>query len=769
LTLYAKSGDANQGIAARTLPEHIEDCRLIFSFLKEAFPAAGEATGMGAMFWEVLEICVICHDLGKAHKEFQKLLLSKVNNWNSQRHELFSLPFVEALSDIDQDLANLVKLAVAGHHKDFATLRDKLRYYDNDSFEGLETGEDAAESFEESFKKNVDIEAALEIVKSYAIKTRPLAVKPVEGLIHVYNRTPYRKGNENYFKLLLLFGALKWCDHLGSAMVTELQKLSDVNFNFLNQKQKSLEAEGTDFYNHQKKCISIEGNLILTAPTGSGKTESAFLWLQNQLKTSGQGRVFYILPFTASINAMYERLNNAVGKENGKIGMLHGKLSDYLNNYFDDLQYSVAKKKDSIRNIKEKFKSIVTPLKVTTPFQLLKHLFGLKGYEQGIFEMTGAYLIFDEIHAYSPEVFAQIKVLLDFATKHLQAKVMIMTATMPGFLNTELEKSIGKFSTIKADKRVYQLFKRHQVILKNGLLSDNLDAIEQQLADGKKVLVVCNTVQSAQSVYNNLKGTVHEEEHVLLHGSFTGRDRAVKERKLAEGDIRLLVGTQAIEVSLDIDYDIIYTEPAPIDALIQRFGRVNRKREKDICPCVVFREHNDSDTYIYNIATVAKTVEVLEKMGNVNNGIIEEEFLQQSIDEVYPEWDKDDKKKFDEQEKYLKEALEILSPMFKNKLTEEDFYGQFDGIKILPQVNATVYENHLENFDFISAESQKVQVSKRRFAQWFANGSIKNSEFAFNKKDKINVERYLITNKKYTPELGLLADEEEPWNTTVIL
>src|SRR5690606_41956131 len=66
-----------------------------------------------------------------------------------------------------------------------------------------------------------------------------------------------------------------------------------------------------------------------------------------------------------------------------------------------------------------------------------------------------------------------------------------------------------------------------------------------------------------------------------------------------------------IEVSLDIDYDFLFTEPAPIDALIQRFGRVNRKREKGICDCIVFSDHNPEDVYIYNEVHVNKTLEVL--------------------------------------------------------------------------------------------------------------------------------------------------------------
>ncbi len=766
MTLLAKSKDEKRNIAARTLKEHIDDCLFIFDFLKEAFPKAADVSGLGQKFWDLLKTAIICHDLGKAHCEFQKLLNGEPDKWKSQRHELFSLPFVEALSNLGKEDIDILKLVVAGHHKDFEKLREALNFYESDGFGMLETIDEEVEAFDTSFKKYVGQKSALELLHQYGISVNTIIPKPIHGFVHYYNKQPYRLNNEKYFALMLLFGGLKWCDHLGSAMVTDLKILTPKSFAFLLAQQKNLQEKGLDFYSHQKKAAMINDNLILTAPTGSGKTESAFLWLQNQLQVNGQGRAFYILPFTASINAMYQRSNKAIGDE--CVGMLHGKLSEYLNNYFDELQYSTAAKKDSIQNIKEKFKSIVTPVKVATPFQLLKHLFGLKGYEQGIFEMAGAYIIFDEIHAYSPEVFAQIKALLEFSTKYLGVKVMIMTATMPTFLQEELEHSLGKFALVKADETLYKDFRRHKVVLQEGFLHDNLEEVKNSLQAGKKVLVVCNTVKAAQTVFKELRTDVEEGKALLLHGSFTGADRARIEKDLMQKEINLLVGTQAIEVSLDIDYDIIYSEPAPIDALIQRFGRVNRKREKGICECIVFKEHNSDDEYIYEPVLVGKTIQALEKIIHSNKGIIDEALLQQSINEVYDKWTTNDKKKFEDQYKYLSAALQLLAPMFKNKYTEEDFYKQFDGIKILPQINKDAFEECLNNFDFIGAESQKVQIRKGRFKGWLQSGNLKKDVFAFGKNSKLNVEYYFVTNKKYNSELGLLADEGEGWKTTEI-
>jgi len=766
MALIAKSKDLKANVPARTLKEHIDDCLAVFQYLQLAFPKAAEVSGMSESFWNILRLCIIYHDLGKAHSEFQKVLRGQPHKWDYQRHELFSIPFADSIAGLDKETVKIIKLVIAGHHKDFEVLRNCIkRYGGNNFYEDL--GIEDLQTFEAAFMHYVDVKEVSLLLLSYKITLATVKPTPVYSLVHNYNQSPFLQSNPAYFKLMLLFGGLKWCDHLGSALVERILMLEEQDFSFLFNKQKSLQAAGVDFYEHQTACKHICGNLILTAPTGSGKTESALLWLHTQINTLGQGRVFYILPFTASINAMYERLDTAMG--NDKVGMIHGKLNDYLNNYFDDLQYNVSSKRESITQLKGKFKSIVTPLKVTTPFQLLKFLFGLKGYEQGIFEMAGCYFIFDEIHAYSPDVFAQVKVLLEFATKHLQAKVMIMTATMPIFLRSELEKSIGEFHNVNASSQLYKTFKRHRVILRDGLLENALLEIISLLQLGVKVLIVCNTVKSAQTIFTQLKNYVDKDEAVLLHGSFTGIDRSRNEKKLMSGPVKLLVGTQAIEVSLDIDYDIIFTEPAPIDALIQRFGRVNRKREKGLCDCIIFRKSNEEDSHIYNMAIVANTIEALGKIMLGNESVIDEANLQTSIDYVYSGWDKSDKEAFDEKYNYLTAAIQMLSPMFKNKHTEEDFYRQFDGVKILPQCNKQLFEDYIAKSDFITAESMKVQVSKRRFVSWMKSSNLQATIFATSSGNKLSQVPYYITNKLYDRELGLLSDMDEPWyNDTII-
>lgn len=766
MVLLAKSNDGKGDQNPVSLKEHIEDCLLIFDFIRQAFPKAAEISGVGDRFWEILRIAVVCHDLGKSHIEFQNLLNKRANNWRSQRHELFSLPFVDALAEVETDIRKIIKLAVAAHHKDFDTLTTFLPFYQSiDTFGSLGI-EESQMSFQDAFAKYVRIDDVVSICWHFGVMVKDIKPGSLDSLIRVYLKSPITLGHERCLFLMLLFGCLKWCDHLGSAKIRQLSILKQEDFEVITMKKDQLKLTEYSLYAHQIECSGKEGSVILTAPTGSGKTESALLWLKNQIHHYRQGRVFYILPFTASINAMYERLNGLFGED--KVGMLHGKLSDYLNNYFDDLQYEVDRKKESIESLRSKFRSISTPIKVVTPFQLLKHLFGLKGYEQGLLEMTGSYLIFDEIHAYNPETFAQIKVLLELVTKYLDSKVMIMTATMPRYFLKEIEQSIGKFQLVSSDATLFGEFRRHQVVVKAGLLVDHLEEIKDKLLQGKKVLVVCNTVKSCQQVFEILSTVLENGKAVILHGSLSGFDRSRRERELMSEHVQLLVGTQAIEVSLDIDYDMIYTDPAPIDALIQRFGRVNRKRKKGICPCYVFDKNLDSDFYIYDSDVVANTLAALARIEKIG-GVIDESRLQESIDEVYPYWNDKDKVKFESQYSYLKDALSLLSPLRKNRFSEDDFYKQFDGVKILPQSKRGEYEQRLHELDFIGAESHKVQITKRRFAQWMSEGSLKRDMFVFAKSNKMFEQAYWVSNKRYDPELGLIADKTDPWDNAVIM
>lgn len=742
-----------------TLEKHINDGLLVISCLKNSFPSIGNYTSN--QFWKNLQLSFIFHDLGKSHIEFQKVLRNKPSKWNHHRHELFSLPFVNGLKIpvIDKYLIGLV---VAGHHKEFNALSRFLYYRysekDDDVFNSILNEE--LNTLENEFRKNINENYIKIFLKEkYNIILEDVEFLDLKKYINDYIRNPVHLNSNNFLELLLLFGAFKHCDHLASAYIDTISNLEIHNFQFLS-------SMNNNFYFHQKESSKINGNLIVVAPTGSGKTETAMLWLNNQLQIIGQGRAFYVLPFTASINAMYERLNEKIGED--KVGLIHGKLNDYINNYFNDFQYNIEEKRESIKKVREKFKNITTPLKIITPFQLIKNIYGLKNYEKGMFEWVGGYFIFDEIHAYDPKVFAQIIIILEFITKYLNSKVMIMTATLPSFLKNKIQHSIGDYTEIHASEELYHNFTRHKVHLTEGDISSNISIIIDSLNSGKKILVVCNTVKQAQLIFRELK----YENSLLFHGYFNNRDRFIKEKQIMESDLRLLIGTQSIEVSLDIDYDIIYTEPAPLDALIQRFGRVNRKRKKGICDCFIFKKRNEIDKYVYkDLGVIERTIDSIKEIILNNAGIINEIELQKYIDFVYPNYNEESQKDFEITYKLLKESINELAPLIHSDKREEDFYKQFDGVPVLPLSLEDEYKNYLDRYDFISADSLMVKIKSWQFTHWINphNDNLRKQIYIINSNDQndktIKIEYYL-TNIKYSNTFGLIKNEVIEWNSS---
>lgn len=754
-----------------SLKQHIDECLRVYESLRKAFGRL--PVGNPEHFWELVRLGIVFHDLGKSHTGFQRMLEGNPRYWYHQRHELFSTPFIDLL-DLPEEDKLLLKLIVAGHHKDFSFLFEHIQH-------GYKTGEDIFSltedgklDWQEEIQK-IDDRFIQSFLKEYQVSLKPSPLALPIQIVKDYTRKPVNTTNDNFRKLLLAAGALKQCDHLASGGIFKVNILEEKHFNFL------YETKWAPYF-HQQKASETNGNIVLTAPTGSGKTEASLMWLNKQMKENGQGRTFYILPFTASINAMFERLDEKMQGNNEIVGVVHGKLSEYIESRFGDENYSWQNEKLK-SELKDSFRALVPPLKVATPFQLLKSIFGLKGFEKGIFEMSGGYFIFDEIHAYDPEVTAQIKVLIEFATQFLNVKVCLMTATLPTFLKKEFTDAIGEHSEISADAELYQSFVRHRIKVVDGLLSEHIDDIQQRLDAGDKVLVVSNTVKQAQLIYNSLNAS----KKVLLHSAFNGIDRNKKEAELMSEEVKLLVGTQAIEVSLDIDYDVIFTEPAPLDALLQRFGRVNRHRKfipdrvwnpvrdekPDIgqfrfrppCDCIVFAERNDIDKYIYkNEEVIKRTLDALKTIQSRNSGIVSENELQFYIDQVYPNWSEKEKEDFDRVYNHLKmDVWEHLAPFIYDSHREEEFENQFDGIKVLPAILKNDYQELLEANKFIKAESLKVSITRRRFASIISKEGIHRDVLAFQlfKKEEIKEQPYYLINRHYDSQLGLQLDVEE--------
>ena len=159
----------------------------------------------------------------------------------------------------------------------------------------------------------------------------------------------------------------------------------------------------------------------------------------------------------------------------------------------------------------------------------------------------------------------------------LNGKFMIMTATLPRIYKEKLQEMGIKFEYNEFIKDT----KRHRFKITDTSMEEDIEEIKEK-SENKKVLIIVNTINKAIELYKKLKENGVEKIN-LLHSRFEQEDRNQKERNIKEfskqqDETGIWITTQIVEASLDIDFDILYTEMSTLDSLFQRFGRCYRSR-----------------------------------------------------------------------------------------------------------------------------------------------------------------------------------------------
>jgi CRISPR-associated endonuclease/helicase Cas3 len=208
------------------------------------------------------------------------------------------------------------------------------------------------------------------------------------------------------------------------------------------------------------------------------------------------------------------------------------------------------------------------------------------------------------------------------------------------------------------------------------------------------------------------------------------------------------VATQVVEVSLNIDLDTIYTDPAPLDALVQRFGRVNRACRKRIAPVHVFREPCDGQG-IYLEHLVKRTLDELEQH---EGDEIDEAAIGEWLDAIYdtPEVFDPWKKAYEQQFQLAEQMLHGLRPFGSDKKRKKDFEELFDGVEVLPARFEAQYLEHVSRSEFFEASQLFVPLSYKKCQHLRSQGKISVLE---EKNDK----RW-IAHLPYDATRGLLVD-----------
>lgn len=648
----------------------------------------------------------VLHDIGKANPLFQSNM--ERNNFDDIcRHEISSLLFINA---VPKKIRDQVALCILSHHKP----------YEGD-------GRSIVNLYNERpnilFTNHIgDINEWGKTVKEYLeyhynIKVRVPKPETCKDIIEKYVKMYFERYSDEK-GIALDRGVCMMADHLASFKTNDTERIKLLD-------TKLFKTPSTDCFDrpNEKYPLSLvksdktKDHTLVIAPCGVGKTDMVVR------RCDGTRRIFYMLPYQASINAMYQRLNANI---DSLVTLLHSALKSI--ELIDDETYDLCR-------------FFGSAVKVMTPHQMMSILFRLKGYESLLLDVRNSDIILDEIHTYDGLTRTCVLELIK-TLKTNGCRIHICSATIPTALKEEILSILDKdkVQEIQLNEEQMDSFDKHELhCVDKGFSQEIIDDVVRRYNNNEKILVVRNQKQNAIKTYIELKNAlvsngIENPNIVLLHSSFERQCRAKIENNLKHNNSvsgpYVLVSTQVVEVSLDVNFDILYTDCADIMSLVQRFGRVNRQRDHIgvIRPIYILNTF-EKDFLPYDKDIVSATYQILKEY---DGKILPQRDIQTIIDRVHP----------------------VVPIVKSSRATPFDKSGRWKSPKYTHVTNTSLSEeldidiyvgaviSKILPFDDGVSDGMMIPISK---------GDIKRLNLSYNEKYRV----YDVPPSSYNSELGL--------------
>ena len=458
------------------------------------------------------------------------------------------------------------------------------------------------------------------------------------------------------------------------------------------------------------------GLLIFEAPMGYGKTEAALSCAELMASKCKKDGLFFGMPTQATANGIFSRVLNWAEKQSEEfshsVQLQHGNAA--LNETFQKIKRGISDEENDSGVIVHSWfcnnkKSCLADFVVATIDQLLMLALKRKHVMLLHLGLSEKVVIIDEVHAYD----AYMSQYLERALQWLGAyhtPVILLSATLPAkrrmslvraYLNQKtsdeaFEKNMAyplltwtdgreimqKTLPCNTDKKTINLSKCND--------KDLVNIVQSAVNAGGCVGIIMNTVSRAQSTAKLIKTDV-TDNILLYHAQYIMSDRGSKEETLLERignnstpESRqglVVIGTQVLEQSLDIDFDLLITDICPMDLLLQRIGRLHRHSRKrpdefnqPVCYVLADEYENDNS----GSKGIYGTWLLKETFNNIPNKIVLPDDISPLVQKVYNSFDNSDEYK--SYRNKINISIRNAGPLLLKKPTCKSINGLLNGM-----------------------------------------------------------------------------------------
>lgn len=583
----------------------------------------------------VIEILGLCHDFGKASSYFQKYLEGKYNG-DLKKHGEISAYFTYYMLPERWKLIGFI--CVKRHHGNIDI--------ENNSFFATEN-EEVLKEISKDIKSNIEelkLIYKCDLEKFFSKMGDGTLIKEVKLAFIKRTSTMKRKTikeqQQEFMLLQYLWSLLLTGDKtqlITGKTFKNIQGLSErFTLNYKNNIRKSLieripDIEKSLLFNIREEIydstissinsldIEKDRKLSINVPTGTGKTiavyGAAFRLSERLIEEKGiVPNIIYNIPFMSVIDQNYDVLEEILTANEVDIStdliLKYHSMSPIEYKDYEEKEY----KNYDARFLVENWQSTV----ITTTFvQLFNSIFksGVNSIVHRFHKLAGSIVILDEVQAVPTKYYPIIEDLFNILCDNFNCYIITVTATKPLFLEGK-ELVINNHIIFKEMNRIIFENNTHIPLYLNEFKEVVLDDIKHN--NDKSILIILNTVKSTLDVFDYLKAELGESRKIIyLSTEIIPKVRLeiIKEIKDSK-DKYILISTQLIEAGVDLDFDIVYRDIAPMDCINQSAGRANRNGAKGTGIVKLYKLMNNNNKifafFVYSNSLLEATLTILK-------------------------------------------------------------------------------------------------------------------------------------------------------------